>query len=161
MQTTCWQNQRGAEMRESEKWVADELQRMYGEMHRMVRQLVPREQWNEILQHRGWRPPTDVYDTDTAAVVKVEIAGVDRDDLEISFANRVLTVTGTRRDPSDKLTYQQMEIKYGSFRTDVFLPWPVKADGIEANYDDGFLIIVLPKAKGTHRVPITVVEENS
>jgi HSP20 family protein len=81
--------------------------------------------------------------------------------MDISFANRVLTVTGTRRDPSDKLTYQQMEIKYGSFRTDVFLPWPVKADGIEASYDDGFLVIVLPKAKGAHKVPITVVEENS
>jgi Leu/Phe-tRNA-protein transferase len=38
-------------MRESEKWVADELQRMYSEMHRMMRKLVPREQWNQIVQH--------------------------------------------------------------------------------------------------------------
>jgi HSP20 family protein len=147
-------------MRESEKWVADELQRMYSEMHRMIRQFVPQEQWNDIQQHRGWRPPTDVYETDTAAVVKVEIAGVDRTDIDISFANRILTVTGSRRDPADKLTYQQMEINYGVFRTDVFLPWPVKDNDIEANYEDGFLIVVLPKAKGTHKVPISVVEEN-
>jgi HSP20 family protein len=147
-------------MRESEKWVADELQRMYSEMHRMIRQFVPREQWNDIQQHRGWRPPTDVYETDTAAVVKVEIAGVDRNDIDISFANRILTVTGSRRDPAEKLTYQQMEINYGVFRTDVFLPWPVKDNDIEANYEDGFLVIVLPKAKGTHKVPISVVEEN-
>ena len=148
-------------MRESEKWVADELRKMYSEMHRMMRQFVPREQWNDILQHTAWRPPTDVYETGTSAVVKVEIAGVDKADIDIAFANRILTVTGTRRDPAEKLTYQQMEIKYGAFRTDVFLPWAVKANGIEANYDDGFLIIVLPKAKGTHKVPITVVEENS
>jgi HSP20 family protein len=147
-------------MRDSEKWVADELQRVYSEMHRMIRQFVPREQWNDILQHRGWRPPTDVYETDLAAVVKVEVSGVDRGDIQISFANRILTVTGTRRDPAEKLTYQQMEIKYGVFRTDVFLPWPVKEKDIEANYEDGFLTIVLPKAKGTHKVPITVVEEN-
>jgi HSP20 family molecular chaperone IbpA len=147
-------------MRDSEKWVAEELQRVYSEMHRMIRQFVPREQWNDILQHRGWRPPTDVYDTDRAAVVKVEVSGVDRGDIQISFANRILTVTGMRRDPAEKLTYQQMEIKYGVFRTDVFLPWPVKEKDIEANYEDGFLTIVLPKAKGTHKVPITVVEEN-
>lgn len=148
-------------MRESEKWVADELERMYSEMHRMIRQLVPREQWNAIVQHRGWRPPTDVYETDVAAVVKVEIAGVHREDIDVSLANRILTVTGTRQDPADKLTYQQMEIKYGSFRTDVFLPWPVRENDIEANYEDGFLLIVLPKARERRRVPINVVEESA
>lgn len=147
-------------MRESEKWVADELQRMYSEMHRMIRQFVPQEQWNDILQHRGWRPPTDVYETDTAAVVKVEIAGVREGDMDISFANRILTVSGRRRDPAAKLTYQQMEIKYGGFRTDVFLPWAVNEEDIEAKYEDGFLVIILPKTKGKHKVPITVVEEN-
>lgn len=147
-------------MRDSEKWVADELQRMYSEMHHMIRQFVPREHWNDMLQDRGWRPPTDVYDTDEAAVVKVEIAGVDQAEIRISLAHRILTVTGTRRDPAEKLTYQQMEIKYGAFRTDVFLPWPVNEKNIEANYEDGLLVIVLPKAKGTHKVPITVVEEN-
>ncbi len=148
-------------MRDSEKWVADELQRMYSQMHRMIRQFVPREQWNDILQHRGWRPPTDVYETDTSAVVKVEVAGVRQGDIEISFANRILTVSGIRRDPAEKLTYQQMEINYGDFRTDVFLPWTVKEEDIEASYEDGFLVIILPKARGTHKVPITVIEEIS
>jgi len=146
-------------MRESEKWVADELQRMYSEMHRMMRRLVPREQWNQIVQHRGWRPPTDVYEIDSATVVKVEIAGIDAVEVNISFANSVLTVSGTRRDPAEKLTYQQMEIKYGEFRTDIFLPWPVKKDDIEANYDDGFLVVVLPKAREKRSVPVRVVEE--
>ncbi len=148
-------------MRESEKWVADELQRMYSEMHRIIRQFVPREQWNDILQHRGWRPPTDVYETDTSAVVKMEIAGVRKGDIHISFANRVLTVSGRRSDPAAKRTYQQMEIKYGDFRTDVFLPRSVKEEEIKAKYEDGFLEIILPKTNGKHRVPITVIEENS
>ena len=148
-------------MQESERLVADELQRMYSQMHRMIRQFFPQEQWNDILQHGGWRPPTDVYETDTSAVVKVEIAGVKKGDVEISFANRILTVRGTRRDPADKLTYQQMEINYGGFRTDVFLPWTVKEKDIEASYEDGFLVIILPKARGKHRVPITVVEQST
>ncbi len=148
-------------MRESEKWVADELQRMYSEMHRMIRQFVPKEQWDDILRHKGWRPPTDVYETDTSAVVRVEIAGVEKRDIEVSFANRVLTVTGSRRDPANKLTYQQMEIKYGGFRTDVFLPWAVKDKDIEASYEDGFLVIILPKGGGRHKVPIVIIEESA
>lgn len=147
-------------MREGERWVAEELERMYSQMHRMIRQVVPREQWHDIVRHRGWRPPTDVYETDAAAVVKVEIAGMDRKDINVSFANRILTVTGTRHDPAEKLTYQQMEIKYGLFRTDVFLPWPVKENEIEANYEDGLLVIVLPKTSEKRRVPINVVEES-
>jgi len=140
--------------------VADELQRMYTEMHRMMRKLIPREQWNDIVQHRGWRPPTDVYEVDSATVVKVEIAGIDAAEVSVSLANSVLTVSGIRRDPAQKLTYQQMEIKYGEFRTDIFLPRPVMKDDIEANYDDGFLVIVLPKARERQSVPIKVVEEN-
>jgi HSP20 family molecular chaperone IbpA len=54
-----------------------------------------------------------------------------------------------------------MEIKYGSFRTDVFLPWPVRENDIEANYEDGFLLVVLPKARERRRVPINVVEESA
>jgi HSP20 family protein len=145
-------------MRESEKWVADEFQRMYLEMNRMMRQFVSPERWNDILQHKGWRPPTDVYETDVSAVVKVELAGVRAEDLEIAFDDHVLTVRGVRRDPAEKLTYQQMEIKYGDFRTDVYLPWPVSEDDIEASYEDGFLVILLPKTKGRHKVPITVIE---
>ena len=140
--------------------MADELQRMYTEMHRMMRKLIPREQWNDMVQHRGWRPPTDVYEVDSATVVKVEIAGVDAAQVSVSLANSVLTVSGIRRDPAQKLTYQQMEIKYGEFRTDIFLPRPVMKDDIEANYDDGFLVIVLPKAREKHSVPIKVVEES-
>jgi HSP20 family protein len=147
-------------MREGEKWVAEELERMYSQMHRMIRQLVPREQWHDIVQHRGWRPPTDVYETDAAVVVKVEIAGMSRKDINVSLANRVLTVAGTRHDPAEKLTYQQMEIRYGLFRTDVFLPWPVRENEIEANYEDGFLVIVMPKTSEKRRVPINVVEES-
>lgn len=124
----------------------------------MMRRFVSPEQWNDMSQHKGWRPPTDVFETDRSAVVKVEIAGVEKEDIRISFANRVLTVRGRRRDPAAKLTYQQMEIKYGDFRTDVFLPWPVSEEGIEATYDDGFLVIILPKTTGRRKVPITVID---
>jgi len=52
-----------------------------------------------------------------------------------------------------------MEINYGEFRTEVYLPWSLSEDEIEAVYEDGFLSVFLPKRRGT-RVPLSVVEEN-
>jgi HSP20 family protein len=100
-----------------------------------------------------WRPPTDVYETDGAVVVVIEIAGLGPNDYEILLRGRMLVVAGERRDPAEKLAYQQMEIRHGKFRTDVNLPWPLEPSGQEATYENGFLKIVLPKAT-VRRVPV-------
>ena len=131
---------------------------MHFQIYRMIREIVSPEQWNAMQQYRGFRPPTDVYETNTHAVVRVEIAGVKPEELKISFANRVLTVLGRRRDPAIKLAYQQMEIRYGEFRSDVLIPWPVKEGEIEASYEDGFLVILLPKRKKTHKVSVSAAD---
>jgi HSP20 family protein len=102
-----------------------------------------------------WQPPTDVYETDESAVVIVEIAGLTEGDYEVSLSGRVLIVTGERRDPVGKLAYQQMEIRYGRFRTQVHLPWALESDGQIATYVGGFLKITLRKAQ-SRRVPIRV-----
>ena len=52
-----------------------------------------------------------------------------------------------RRDSESKLAYQQLEIPYGRFRTQVFLPYAVDQDKITASYKNGFLTVVLPKAQ--------------
>lgn len=100
-----------------------------------------------ILAHEGqaWRPPTDVYETDDSIVVKVEIAGMAADDLAITFVEATLVITGIRHDPSEKLGYHQMEIPYGEFRTEIYVPEPIETDGIDASYQDGFLLVTLPK----------------
>lgn len=108
-----------------------------------------------ILPHHGqiWRPPTDVYETSDSIVVKVEVAGMAEDDFAITFSERKLIITGIRRDPTAKLGYHQMEIPYGEFRTDVYLPEEIDIDGIEAFYESGFLSVTLPKP-GIHRIAI-------
>jgi len=85
-------------------------------------------------------------------VVKVEIAGMEKGHFTISLSNRNLTITGMRHDPLTEatgltLSYQQMEIRYGEFKTEVYLPWAIVEDEIEATYEDGFLKVVLPKAQ--------------
>jgi len=104
-----------------------------------------------------WRPPTDVYETDDSVVVVVEIAGLDQGDYTITLSGRTLLISGERRDPAEKLTYQQMEIRHGRFRTQVNLPWALEPQGQQASYANGFLKVVLAKAQ-VRRVPVRTSE---
>lgn len=92
-----------------------------------------------------WRPPTDVYETSDRVVIKIEIAGMNSDDFEISFADRILQIRGVRRDKQHKLSYHCLEVQYGEFLSEVYLPGNYAATSIEAQYENGFLTITLPK----------------
>jgi HSP20 family protein len=125
----------------------DEVEQMQRRMDRLFEDVMPTTRWVSVRQYKTWRPPTDVYETDEYVVVKVEIAGMAENDFTISLSNHVLTITGTRLDPVSKLAYQQLEISYGDFRTEVYLPWAIDDDGVEATYQDGFLRVVLSKSR--------------
>ena len=136
----------------------DDIERMEAEMDRLFDEVIPTRRWLPLRRTRTWRPPTDVYETDNCVVVKVEIAGLEEGDFTISLSDRSLTVTGVRHDPLAEaegltLSYQQMEIRYGDFETAVYLPWAIVEDEIEATYEDGFLTVVLPKARA-QKVPV-------
>ncbi len=96
-----------------------------------------------------WSPPTDVYETETEYVVRAEIAGLEETDLEISFENGILIISGTRPDLPERRAYHQMEIHFGKFSTAIGVPGPIDLDSSSAEYKDGFLIVRLPKAKPT------------
>ncbi|MGQ9552732.1 MAG: Hsp20/alpha crystallin family protein [Anaerolineae bacterium] len=100
-----------------------------------------------------WEPPTDVYETSCEYVVRVEIAGIACDDVSVSLVDRVLTISGTRRDPEPKVGYHRMEIPYGAFQTKALLPRRVDATRVQAEYRDGFLTITVPKLSPV-RVPV-------
>ena len=93
-----------------------------------------------------WSPPTDQYETEEAYVVRVEIAGMREDDFEVSIENDVLQIAGTRPDAPERRAYHQMEIRFGKFVTALGLPGPVDIDHASAEYKDGFLTVILPKA---------------
>jgi HSP20 family protein len=96
----------------------------------------------------SWRPPTDMYETDSGIVVQIEIAGMRDGHFHLSLQDRYLTVYGTRVDPAvEQRAYHQLEIHSGEFRVEVDLPASVARDSIRAEYDDGLLRIILPKLK--------------
>jgi len=99
------------------------------------------------VQSSIWSPPTDVYETDDAYAVRVEIAGMREDDFEVVVENNTLLISGNRPDIPERRAYHQMEIRFGKFATAIGLPGPVDIDHAVAQYADGFLTITLPKSK--------------
>lgn len=108
---------------------------------------------------RAWRPPTDVYETDNAVIVKMEVAGMAPDDFTISFSEHTLTIEGMRLDREAKLGYHLLEIPYGEFRVEVYLPGTFADQQIDARYDNGFLYVTLPKHREQRRVLIRTGEK--
>lgn len=147
-------------MKQSELGAPARPDPLHQEMLGLLGEPVPGQRWVSPRQHKIWQPPTDVYETDSCIVVKVEVAGMAEHDFAIALDVRRLTIHGVRHDPAAKLGYQQMEILYGEFQTDVHLPGNIDEEAIEATYRDGFLNVVLPKAQ-PRRVPVTSVEDAS
>jgi HSP20 family protein len=113
-----------------------------------------------VRMRHAWRPPTDVYETERNVVIRVEVAGMAERDFTILVKDRRLVISGIRSDPAEKLSYQNMEIHYGEFRTEVLLSWAVAQEAIEATYHQGFLSVSIPKAEERRiQVRVSHVEE--
>jgi HSP20 family protein len=93
-----------------------------------------------------WSPPTDVYETEENYVIKVEIAGMRDEDFDVAFENNILMISGYRSDLNERRAYHQMEIRFGRFELAVEVSVTLDIDKATAEYKDGFLTVVLPKA---------------
>ena len=92
-----------------------------------------------------WTPPTDVYETETSLIVKVEVAGMREEDFEVVVEEQILMIRGVRSDPNERRAYHQMEIRSGKFEIDLGLPSGIDLDEASAEYNQGFLTINFPK----------------
>ena len=95
----------------------------------------------------SWSPPADVFVAGGHVVVRFDVAGVPKENIDLRYTDGELRVRGTRLEPEDeeKDTYWQMEIPHGPFERTVKIPVPVDADRIEeAISRDGILEVRLP-----------------
>jgi HSP20 family protein len=107
---------------------------------------------------RMWAPALDISERKDAYVVTVEVPGVKGDDIDITLEDGLLTIQGERQfaSESSEQQYHRVERRYGSFRRSITLPAQVKADAIEASFEDGVLEVVVPKAEEAKPKKITV-----
>ncbi len=94
-----------------------------------------------------WMPPTDVYETQDELSVIIELAGVSEDDMTVTLFSDLLVVEGRRQQPPCAKMHacHQLGIKYGDFRSEVHVPFPVDSEKVSAEYKNGLLKIILRK----------------
>ena len=94
---------------------------------------------------RLWNPAADVYRSEDGWIVKVDVAGICSDELEIELEDSILRIRGCRRDTfyREGLAYQQMEITYSRFEKTIEFPCIIEQGSLAHDYRDGFLMINL------------------
>jgi len=97
----------------------------------------------------GWMPPVDLYEAPDRFVLTAELPGISRDEIDIRFHDGVLVLQGQRREaPVPCEQYHRVERGHGSFMRRFTLGEPIDAGHITADFSDGILTIVAPKAPG-------------
>ncbi len=105
-----------------------------------------------------WTPSVNLYETDQTYLVCVDLAGVDKEKIDLTVHGQRLTIKGTRHVPTNvdgvdseehhrRIRVHLMEIDHGSFSRDVELPEDVIQETINATYRNGLLWIELPRKK--------------
>lgn len=142
---------------EMEAWFQENLPRM----------MRPRWEWpswewpsleNIPRPFEGKMPRVDVIDKDGEILVKAELPGVSKENLEVSTTHNTVTIKGTSRyeHKEDKSDYHRSEISHGVFARTVTLPAEVASDKAEARFKDGLLELTLPKLpqKEGHKIEV-------
>ena len=98
---------------------------------------------------RLWNPAADVYQCTDGWVVKIDLAGICSDELEIEIRDSTLRIRGCRRDTHyrEDFIFQQMEITYSRFEKTIQFPGPIEGASLKHDYRDGFLIIDLHRGE--------------
>jgi len=106
----------------------------------------------------GWSPALDVFDEKDHFVVNAELPGMKKEEIELSFQDGVLSISGERKQSTEKTegeTYRS-ERYFGKFQRSVTLPVAVDSSKISASYKDGILSVTLPKSEAAKPKQIQV-----
>ena len=109
----------------------------------------------------SWSPSVDIFETEGEIVVKAELPGMDRKDIQLNLENNVLSLRGERKFQKETKddNYHRIERSYGVFSRSFSIPATVDEERIRADYKDGVLKIVLPKKDQAKPKQIKIASE--
>ena len=118
-------------------------------MNRLFEQTLSRSRTEEAITASTWSPAVDIYETPETIIMKADLPGLSREDIEIQLQDNTLTLRGERRFAKDvqQENYLRIERAYGAFQRSFTLPATVQQDRIRAVFRDGVLELTLPKAE--------------
>jgi HSP20 family protein len=98
---------------------------------------------------KGWAPALDIHEDKDSFVVRTELPGLKREDIEVSLHDGALIISGERKveKVAEDVEVHRQERYFGKFQRALTLPTPVAADKIKAQYKDGILTVTLPKVE--------------
>ena len=102
----------------------------------------------ENNNYSSWQPPLELIDEGDNLILRVFLAGINKEDLEIDVTKKSVTIEGKRdRLSSESSNYLYSEINYGRFHREIGLPVPIINTKVTASYEAGILTLVLPKVE--------------
>ncbi len=138
----------------------DEMDRMFDALSRGWLQPFGfgRPRFSELSAIDTTFPRFDVIDREKDLVVRAEIPGVEKDDLEVTLLDNMLTISGKTysEEKEEEGDYFRSEIRQGEFSRSVSLPSDVDADKVSSKFKDGMLTLTLPKLEVSKRRHISI-----
>ena len=118
----------------------------------------PFAEMEKMFNQQSFSPALDVYEEKDNVIVETSLPGIDIKDVDVSVQKSVLTIQGEQKKEHevDDKNYYRKEIRNGSFYRQVALPVPVKEDKVEAEFTDGVLKVICPKAEPTKTNKISI-----
>jgi HSP20 family protein len=102
-----------------------------------------------FTEEKDFTPAFDVSETENELILRAEIPGMDKKDIDIQLTDGVLTIKGEKRhEKEDKEeNYHFIERSYGTFSRSMRVPFDVEIEKVDATYKDGVLKVTLPKSE--------------
>jgi len=113
---------------------------------------------DDIPAIEAWMPVVNVYEEKNNVVVKAELPGMKKDEIEVHMSGDNLNIAGERKAENEEKTADmyRSERYFGRFHRSISLPVSVKADKIEAHYKDGVLTVICPKTEEAKRRQVEI-----
>jgi HSP20 family protein len=123
------------------------LQDRLNRMNRLFRESYSPENPEEALTTTNFAPPVDIYEDEHNISLRMEVPGIDENDIDVRIEGNTLTVHGERKLEKDEKeeNYRRIERQYGSFTRSFTLPTSVDPSQVSAHYDKGVLKVSLAK----------------
>jgi HSP20 family protein len=130
----------------------EDIYERMGQLMNLAFGLVPAD-----LGDMPWSPLADLSETDNAYVVKVDLPGVNKDQVNIQLQDRELIISGEIADDQNGDRRHRSTRRTGRFEFRTYLPGEVNADAVTAQLSDGVLTVTVPKSEAAkpHKIEIT------
>ncbi|MBI4690639.1 MAG: Hsp20/alpha crystallin family protein [Nitrospirae bacterium] len=128
----------------------DDMEKMFDEFFRRPFPLIGPSWWPRFgIEREDISPTVDIFEEDNDVVVKAELPGMKKEDIDVNITDNTITISGEKKkeEKVEKKNYYRVERSYGSFTRTFRMPSEVQSDQAKASFKDGVLEVKIPKTE--------------